>query len=55
MFVVMSLGASEEALNAVRSLILEEGLTPHENRGAAGTVIAVLGRAAPGWTASAPG
>ena len=43
MFVVMSLGASEEALNAVRSLILDEGLTPHENRGAAGTVIAVLG------------
>ena len=43
MFVVMSLGASEEALNAVRSLILDEGLTPHENRGAGGTVIAVLG------------
>ncbi len=43
MFVVMSLDASEEALNAVRSLILDEGLTPHENRGASGIVIAVLG------------
>ncbi len=43
MFVVMSLDASEEALNAVRSLILDEGLTPHENRSPAGTVIAVLG------------
>jgi 3-deoxy-7-phosphoheptulonate synthase len=43
MFVAMSLDASEEALNAVRSLILDEGLTPHENRAAAGIVIAVLG------------
>ena len=43
MFVVMSLGATEEQLNAVRSLILEEGLTPHENRGGARIVIAVLG------------
>ncbi len=43
MFVVMSVDATEEDLNAVRSVILEEGLTPHENRGGSHTVIAVLG------------
>jgi 3-deoxy-7-phosphoheptulonate synthase len=45
MFVVMAVGATEEQLNAVRSLVLEEGLTPHENRGGARVVVAVLGEA----------
>jgi 3-deoxy-7-phosphoheptulonate synthase len=43
MFVVMSVGATEEELNAVRGAVLEEGLTPHENRDGRATVIAVLG------------
>jgi 3-deoxy-7-phosphoheptulonate synthase len=43
MFVVMAVDATEEQRNAVRGAILEEGLTPHENRGGARTVIAVLG------------
>jgi len=43
MFVVMSVEATEEELNAVRGAVLEEGLTPHENRGGAQIVIAVLG------------
>ena len=43
MFVVMTVEATEEQLNAVRGAILEEGLTPHENRGGARVVVAVLG------------
>ncbi len=43
MFVVMAVEATEEQLNAVRGAILEEGLTPHENRGGARIVVAVLG------------
>ena len=43
MFVVMAVGATEEQLNAVRGAVLEEGLTPHENRGGAHIVVAVLG------------
>jgi len=43
MFVVMAVGATEEQLNAVRGAVLEEGLTPHENRGGARVVVAVLG------------
>jgi 3-deoxy-7-phosphoheptulonate synthase len=43
MFVVMTVGATEAELNAVRSMVLEEGLTPHENRGGARVVIAILG------------
>ena len=43
MFVVMAVGATEEQLNAVRGAVLEEGLTPHENRGGANVVVAVLG------------
>ncbi len=43
MFVVMSVGATEEQLNAVRGAVLEEGLTPHENRGSSHIVVAVLG------------
>src|SRR5512136_2979370 len=43
MFVVMAVGATEEQLNAVRGAVLEAGLTPHENRGGARVVVAVLG------------
>ena len=43
MFVVMAVEATEEELNAVRGAVLEEGLTPHENRGGRQIVIAVLG------------
>jgi 3-deoxy-7-phosphoheptulonate synthase len=43
MFVVMAVGATEEQLNGVRGAVLEEGLTPHENRGGARVVVAVLG------------
>ena len=43
MFVGMSVGATEEQLNVVRGTVLEEGLTPHENRGGEHVVVAVLG------------
>jgi 3-deoxy-7-phosphoheptulonate synthase len=43
MFVVMAVGATEEQVNAVRGAVLEEGLTPHENRGGEHIVVAVLG------------
>ncbi|HEY5155536.1 MAG TPA: hypothetical protein VIJ47_12420, partial [Acidimicrobiales bacterium] len=43
MFVVMSVGATEEQLNGVRGAVLEEGLTPHENRDGPRVVVAVLG------------
>ena len=46
MFVVMTVEATEEELNAVRGAVLEEGLTPHENRGGTRIVIAVLGEGA---------
>ncbi len=46
MFVVMMVGASEEELNAVRGAVLEEGMTPHENRGGARVVVAALGEGA---------
>ena len=47
MFVVMAVGATEEELNAVQATVLDDGLTPHENRGGARVVVAVLGESGP--------
>jgi 3-deoxy-7-phosphoheptulonate synthase len=43
MFVVMKSGAAEAEVNAVKGLILAEGLTPFENPGVNRVVIAVVG------------
>jgi 3-deoxy-7-phosphoheptulonate synthase len=43
MFVVMSVSASEAEVNGVKSLILAEGMQPHDSRGAERTVIALVG------------
>ncbi|HEV8516844.1 MAG TPA: 3-deoxy-7-phosphoheptulonate synthase [Candidatus Limnocylindrales bacterium] len=47
MFVVMSVNASEAEINAVKSHILEEGLQPHDSRGAERLVIALVGEIGP--------
>jgi 3-deoxy-7-phosphoheptulonate synthase len=47
MFVVMAVGATEEQLNAIRATVLDEGLTPHENRGGTRVVVAILGDGGP--------
>ncbi len=47
MFVVMALSATEPEINAVKSHILSEGLTPHENPGSGRLVIAVVGEIGP--------
>ncbi len=43
MFVAMAVDATDEEINAVKSHILAEGLTPHEHRGAERCVIALVG------------
>ena len=43
MFVVMSVSASEAEVNGVKSLILAEGMQPHDSRGVERTVIALVG------------
>ncbi len=43
MFVVMSASATPAEANAVKSLILAEGLTPYDHAGAERVVIAVVG------------
>ncbi len=43
MFVVMAVGATDEEVIGVKSHILSEGLTPHDNRGAERVVIGVVG------------
>jgi 3-deoxy-7-phosphoheptulonate synthase len=43
MFVVMSVSASEAEVNGVKSLILAEGMQPHDSHGAERTVIALVG------------
>jgi 3-deoxy-7-phosphoheptulonate synthase len=47
MFVVMSVNATEAEINAVKSHILEEGLQPHDSRGAERLVIALVGEIGP--------
>ena len=47
MFVVMSVNATDAEINAVKSHILEEGLQPHESRGAERTILAIVGEIAP--------
>jgi 3-deoxy-7-phosphoheptulonate synthase len=43
MFVVMSVAASDAEINAVKSLIIAEGLQPHHSPGAERAVIALVG------------
>ena len=43
MFVVMSASASQAETNAVKSLILAEGLVPYDHVGVERVVIAVVG------------
>jgi len=47
MFVVMAVGASEGEINAVKSHILAEGLTPYDHEGTERVVIAVVGEIGP--------
>jgi 3-deoxy-7-phosphoheptulonate synthase len=47
MFVVMATSATEAEVNAVKSLILSEALTPHENPGSGRLIIAVVGEIGP--------
>ncbi len=47
MFVVMAANATETEINGVKSHILAEGLTPHENRAAGRVVLAALGEIGP--------
>ena len=47
MFVVMSVSASEAEVNGVKSLILAEGMQPHDSYGAERVVIAVVGEVGP--------
>ncbi len=43
MLVAMSVGATEEQINAVKSQIIAEGFTPHESRGEERVVLGVVG------------
>ena len=47
MIVVMSVGATEQDANDVRTLVKDAGLTPHDNYGTQRVVIAVLGDVGP--------
>jgi len=47
MLVVMSVGATEEQVEAVRRHITEDGLTPHESRGEQRVIIGVVGDVGP--------
>jgi 3-deoxy-7-phosphoheptulonate synthase len=47
LLVAMSVGATEEEIENVRSHILAEGLTPHESRGMERVVIGVVGNVGP--------
>ena len=47
MFVVMAVGASEGEINAVKSHILAEGLSPYDHEGTERVVIAVVGEIGP--------
>lgn len=47
MLIAMSVGATEEQIENVRSHILAEGLTPHESRGMERVVIGVVGDVGP--------
>jgi 3-deoxy-7-phosphoheptulonate synthase len=47
MFVVMAVGASEDEVNAVKSHILAEGLSPYDHEGTERVVIAVVGEIGP--------
>ncbi len=47
MFIVMSAAATAEEVNNVKSLILAEGLQPHESPGSERTVIALVGDVGP--------
>jgi hypothetical protein len=47
MFVVMAPAATEDQINSVKSHILAEGLSAHENRGLERVVIAALGGVGP--------
>ena len=47
MFVVMAVTATEAEINAVKSHILSEGMTPFDHQGAERVVIAVVGEVGP--------
>ncbi len=47
MLVVMSVGATEEEVQAVRRHIEADGLTPHESRGEQRVIIGVVGDVGP--------
>jgi 3-deoxy-7-phosphoheptulonate synthase len=47
LLIAMSVGATEEEIESVRSHILAEGLTPHESRGMERVVIGVVGNVGP--------
>jgi len=47
MLVAMSVGATEEEIDNVKSHIVAEGLTPHESRGMERVVIGVVGDVGP--------
>jgi 3-deoxy-7-phosphoheptulonate synthase len=47
LLIAMSVGATEEEIENVRSHILAEGLTPHESRGMERVVIGVVGNVGP--------
>jgi len=47
MFIVMAAGATAEEINSVKSLILAEGLQPHESVGTERVVIALVGDVGP--------
>ena len=47
MFVVMAASATEAEINAVKSHILAEGLTPYDHEGTERVVIAVVGEIGP--------
>jgi 3-deoxy-7-phosphoheptulonate synthase len=47
MIVVMAIGASEAEILGVKSLILSEGMSPHDHAGAERVVIAVVGEVGP--------
>ena len=47
MLVVMSVGATEEQVEAVRQHIIDDGLTPHESRGEQRVIIGVVGDVGP--------
>ena len=47
MIVVMSVNATDEEVNAVKSHVLAEGLSPHEDRGADRVVIGLVGDVGP--------